>query len=187
MAGRATQIYLSHAATLRVGPDRLAEALRTVEITESVEDSKRIDAMTYPRIVISASGMATGGRVLHHLKAMAPAPRNTILFAGSQAAGTRGAIIVGGAKAVKIHGGYTPIRAQVAILENLSAHADAEELMEWLSKLKRPVRQTFVTHGEPVASDTLRRRIEERLRRSARVPEHGERVSLGREELPTTR
>jgi metallo-beta-lactamase family protein len=134
--------------------------------------------MTYPRIVISASGMATGGRVLHHLKVMAPDPRNTILFAGYQAAGTRGAAMIAGAQAVKIHGSYVPIRAHVAQLENLSAHADAGEILNWLQSFEHPVSETFITHGEPEAADALRLRIEEKLGWSCRVPDYRETVTL---------
>ena len=122
--------------------------------------------------------MATGGRVLHHLKRYAPDPRHTILFAGYQASGTRGADMVRGAKSVKIHGEYVPVRAEVDNLSMLSAHADADEIMAWLKGFQGPPRATFITHGEPAAADALRRRIEEELGWAARVPEHGERVVL---------
>lgn len=178
MASRATQVFLEHSEGLRLSPGEMASVCAAVETVESVADSRRVDAMTYPRIVISASGMATGGRVLHHLKVMAPDPRNTILFAGYQAAGTRGAAMVGGADAVKIHGGYVPIRAEVAQLENLSAHADAGEILHWLEGFEWPVRETFITHGEPLAADSLRHRIEETLGWSCRVPDFRDKVDL---------
>lgn len=180
MAGRATQIYLAAAEGMRLAPGELQAALRSVEAVETPEESKQVDGMSQPRIVISASGMATGGRVLHHLKAMAGNPRNTILFAGYQAAGTRGAAMVGGARSVKIHGSYFPIRAQVAQLENLSAHADANEILQWLQGFETPVSRTFITHGEPVAADALRLRIEEELNWNCRVPEYREAVTLER-------
>jgi metallo-beta-lactamase family protein len=144
----------------------------------SVEESKALSANPMPKIILSASGMATGGRVLHHLKRYAPDPRHTILFAGYQAGGTRGGDMVRGAKSVKIHGEYVPVRAEVDNLSMLSAHADADEIIAWLKGFARPPRATFVTHGEPDAADALRRRIEEELGWSARVPEHGERVPL---------
>jgi len=131
-----------------------------------------------PKVIISASGMATGGRVLHHLKLLAPDPKNTILFAGFQAGGTRGAAMTAGAERVKIHGSYVPVRAEVANLSMFSAHADADEIMAWLGNFARPPRRTFVVHGEPSASDSLRHRIEEELGWSAHVPEYREEVEL---------
>ncbi len=95
--------------------------------------------------------MATGGRVLHHLKHYAPDPRNTILFAGFQAGGTRGASMVGGADSIKIHGAYVPVRAEVKNLDMLSGHADADEILRWLRGFKSPPKMTFITHGEPAA------------------------------------
>jgi metallo-beta-lactamase family protein len=129
-------------------------------------------------VIIAASGMATGGRVLHHLKAFAGDARNTILFAGFQAAGTRGARLLAGETSVKIQGEYYPVRAQVAQIGNLSAHADADEIMGWLSSVPAAPRQVFVTHGEPAAADALRRRIAEQLHWSCRVPEYLEEVVL---------
>ena len=123
----------------------------------------RRDAEPMPKVLISASGMATGGRVLHHLKHYAPDPRSTILFAGFQAGGTRGAAMIDGAEQVKIHGDYVPVRAEVDNLDMLSAHADAGEILTWLRHFERPPKMTFITHGEPAASDALRHRIEEEL------------------------
>ena len=109
---------------------------------------------------------------------MRPNSRNTILFAGFQAAGTRGAAMVSGANAIKLHGEYIPVRAEVANLSMLSAHADADEIMRWLSNFEKPPRMTFITHGEPTASDVLRLRIQDQLRWSCKIPEHLERVDL---------
>ncbi len=111
-------------------------------------------------------------------KALATDTRNTVLFAGYQAAGTRGAAMLGGAPAVKIHGSYVPIHAEVAMLENLSAHADADEILTWLRGFRRVPRTTWVTHGEPVAADALRHRIEEGLGWNVRVPDYRETVIL---------
>lgn len=143
-----------------------------------VEESKALDRNVMPKVIISASGMATGGRVLHHLKHFAPNPANTILFAGFQAGGTRGAAIVGGATSVKIHGQYVPIRAEVANLQMLSAHADSDELLAWLRNFSQAPTRTYVTHGEPNASDALRRRIEEELKWDCEIPEHLEKAVL---------
>jgi metallo-beta-lactamase family protein len=129
-------------------------------------------------VIISASGMATGGRVVHHLKAFAPDRRNTILFAGHQAGGTRGAAILQGAASVRIHGEDVPINAEVAALDNLSAHADAAEIVTWLRGFTAPPAQTFVTHGEPAAADSMRARIERELHWPCRVPDYLETVVL---------
>jgi metallo-beta-lactamase family protein len=100
---------------------------------------------------------------LHHIKAYGPDPKNTILLSGFQAAGTRGAALLGGAREVKIHGQWVPIRAEVENLPMLSAHADADEILRWLGGFVRPPRRTFIVHGEPQASETLRTRIEGEL------------------------
>jgi metallo-beta-lactamase family protein len=178
MAGQATEVFLRHSAETHLDAGLYEMVARSATIVESVEESKRIDRMSVPRVIISASGMATGGRVVHHLKVLAPDPRNTILFAGYQAAGTRGATIVGGGKSVKIHGGYVPVRAEVASLDNLSAHADYVEILDWLRDFRSPPRNTFITHGEPVAADALRLRIEEALGWKCTVPDHGDSFTL---------
>jgi metallo-beta-lactamase family protein len=112
--------------------------------------------------------------VIHHLKAFGPDPKNTILFVGYQVPGTRGAALVAGARSVKIHGEYVPINAEVVAMNNVSAHADADEIMAWLRQFRSPPRRTFLTHGEPGAADALRHRIEEELRWDVRVPEYRE-------------
>lgn len=178
MASRATEVFLRHADALRVSGPAFREALAKVEIVESVRDSKRIDHMPYPRIIVSAGGMATGGRVLHHLKALAPDPRNTVFLAGFQVAGTRGADLAAGVGEVKIHGAYVPVRAEVVHLDAFSSHADYAEILGWLAGLPAPPRQVFVTHGEPAAADALRRRIGERFGWACRVPVYGERADL---------
>jgi len=122
--------------------------------------------------------MATGGRVVHHLKAFAPDARNTILFAGHQAGGTRGASIAGGAATVRIHGQDVPVRAEVAMLGTLSAHADAGEIVDWLRGFGAAPQQTFITHGEPAAADALRQRIERELHWNCRAPCYLESVPL---------
>ncbi len=138
-----------------------------------------MNEQAFPLVVISASGMATGGRVLHHLAAWAGDSRNTILFTGYQAGGTRGAAILGGATEVKIHGRMVPVRAQVALLDGLSAHADGDEILQWMRNFASAPRRTFVTHGEPASADALRRRIHEELGWYAEVPEYLQSVDLG--------
>jgi metallo-beta-lactamase family protein len=153
-------------------------AFDVAEYVHTPEQSKELDRAAIPKVIISASGMATGGRVLHHLKAYGPDRRSTILFAGYQAGGTRGAKMLAGAESVKIHGHYVPIRAEVDDLDMLSAHADADEIMGWLSHFKRPPKHTFVVHGEPDAADAMRARICEELGWSVSAPEHKEEVQL---------
>ena len=116
--------------------------------------------------------------MLHHLKAFAPDARNMVVLPGFQAAGTRGAALASGAAEIKIHGDYVPVRAEVVKMDSLSAHADYNEILEWLRGFKRPPRHTFVTHGEPAAADEMRRRIAESLGWQVSVPEFGEKVAL---------
>lgn len=142
------------------------------------EASKALDRDPMPKIIISASGMATGGRIVHHLKYYAPDRKNTVLFAGFQAGGTRGAAMTAGADSVKIHGQYVPVRAEIANLDMLSAHADASEILGWLQNLEAPPKTTFITHGEPDAADALRRRIEEKLHWNCSVPQYRDQIDL---------
>jgi metallo-beta-lactamase family protein len=179
MAARATDLLRAHPGETRLGADASAAVYGSAVITRSVEESKAIDRRVGPMIVISASGMATGGRVLFHLERFAPDHRNTVLFVGHQAAGTRGEALLRGERRLKIHGRYVTVRAEVVPLDGLSAHADQREILDWLAGFRRPPRQTFVTHGEPIPSDVLRRRIEEELGWPARVPEWMERIELG--------
>ena len=145
-----------------------------VRFVNSIDESKSLNRHTGPAIIISASGMATGGRVLHHLKIFAPNEKNLILFAGYQAAGTRGAALVGGAEAVNIHGESIPVRAEVAQFQSLSGHADRDQLVLWLKSAALPPRLVFVTHGDPSAAESLRQRIRRETSIEATVPEHGE-------------
>jgi metallo-beta-lactamase family protein len=177
MAADATRLYLHHAEEHRLSAEECAAMRREVTIVNTIEDSKRLNQLSFPSIIVSASGMATGGRVLHHIKAYAPGARNTILFVGFQAAGTRGASLVSGATEVKIHGEYVPVRAEIANLDTLSAHADRLQLLAWLDALPAP-RRVFVTHGEPVAADSLRLAIEERHGWPVTVPDFLESFEL---------
>jgi metallo-beta-lactamase family protein len=179
MAANTTALYHKHRKQHRL-TDEECELMHTAaRIVNSVEESQSLNDLRYPAVIISASGMATGGRVVHHLKAFAPGQRNTVLLAGYQAAGTRGAALAGGAKEIKIHGKYVPVKAEVVNLGSLSAHADREELLAWIGALPRAPKRVFVTHGEPVAADTFRRAIEEKYRWPASVPEHLQAVELG--------
>lgn len=184
MAASAIRIFQRHPEEHGLSAAECEEVCSVARATESVEESKELTRMRYPRIIISASGMATGGRVLHHLKALAPDPRNTILFTGHQAAGTRGAAMMRGARSIKIHGHYVPVHATVDVLDNLSAHADAVEILDWLFHFETPPRKTFIVHGEPEAADALRLRIEEALGWSVHLPEYREQVDLDATRTP---
>ena len=178
MAAGATRVYADHPDEHRLSREEYQAVTGVARIVSSVEESKRLNDLRMPAVIVSASGMASGGRVLHHLKAFAPDRRNTVLFAGFQAAGTRGAAMVAGAQTIKIHGQYVPIRAEVASLDAMSAHADRDELLAWVGALPAPPQRVFVTHGEPVAADALRQAIEERHRWPCTVPEYRETVEL---------
>ncbi|HET9208636.1 MAG TPA: MBL fold metallo-hydrolase [Burkholderiaceae bacterium] len=159
MARTATQLYLRHRGLLRVAPGEAQSLTHGVTLVETPQQSQRLTHSRWPKVVISASGMATGGRVLHHLKAMAPNPRHHIVFPGFQVAGTRGARMVAGEREVKIHGEYIAIKADVSQLDGLSGHADSDGILLWLSHFQRHPRATYVVHGEPGAADALRFRI----------------------------
>lgn len=178
MAIDASHIFCRHRQDHRLSPEQCEEACGVAHYVRETEESKRLTRDAMPKIIISASGMATGGRVVHHLKQYAPDPRNLILFAGFQAAGTRGAAMVAGAPTIKIHGEQIPVNAEVANLSMLSAHADADEIMRWLKGITKPPRMTFITHGEPSASEALRKRIEDELDWQCTIPVQGERVAL---------
>jgi metallo-beta-lactamase family protein len=178
MAQDVSDVFCRDTKDQRLAADECRQTCAVARFVRSVEDSKALTANPMPKVIISASGMATGGRVLHHLKQYAPDPRNTILFAGFQAGGTRGAAMLAGAESVKIHGRYVPVHAQVKLLDSLSAHADADEILRWLHGFRVSPRMTFVTHGEPAASDALRHRIEEELGWPCTVPDHGQHCEL---------
>ena len=143
-----------------------------------IRDSREVQESSQPSIVISASGMATGGRVLHHLTHTLPHPRNTVLFAGYQAVGTRGRLLVDGARSVRIHGRDVAVGARIENIDSMSAHADQAEMLRWLRGFKAPPRLTFLVHGETRPMDTLKARIEEELRWDVRTPGHLERVEI---------
>lgn len=151
------------------------ERFRTVA---SGAESKDLTGSRMPAIIISSSGMATGGRVLHHLKASLPDARNTVLFVGYQAAGTRGRALVDGARTVRIHGEEVPVEATVTQLETMSAHADSTEILRWLGGFRKPPSQTFLVHGEPVAMEALKGLMADKLGWESMMPEHRQTVQL---------
>jgi metallo-beta-lactamase family protein len=174
MASDVTGLYLRFRAWHRLSEGECRQMSQVATFVQSVEESKELNQHTGPIIVISASGMLTGGRVLHHLTAFGPDPRNAILLPGFQSPGTRGAALRDGAKAVTVHGASVPIGADVLTFDALSAHADAHELTRWLAAAApRPQRVTLV-HGEPQAAEALRLRLRAELGVSAEVADHGE-------------
>lgn len=178
MAVNATKLLAQHMDDHRLDKESCYAACNIATYVNTPEDSRTIDTYHMPMIIISASGMATGGRVLHHLKAFAPDERNTILFTGYQAGGTRGARILNGERSVKIHGNNVNIRAQVDIIDTLSAHADAKEILAWLENFKTPPKMVFITHGEYQASIELKQRIEDHLHWQCIIPDYLQKVTL---------
>jgi metallo-beta-lactamase family protein len=178
MAVDATEIFNLYHGEHRLSADQCRALFRTAHMVNSIEQSRALNEAKGPMVILSASGMASGGRVVHHLKAFAPKANNTILFVGFQAAGTRGAAMLDGAESIKIHGEYIPVRASVELISNLSAHADYAEILAWLGGFEQPPKKTFIVHGEPVAADSMRRHIEEKLHWQVEVPEYLQTVTL---------
>lgn len=184
MSASATRLYARHKEDHDLDMKRLDEAHRNALATRSFSlvqgrgGSKALDQQEGPAIIISASGMATGGRVLHHLAQYLPDPNSSVVFAGFQAAGTRGRRLQDGAKEVKIHGHMVPVRAHIESIGGLSAHADASEIIRWLRGFKRPPRKTFVVHGEPDAAEALKERIVRELGWDVVIPTYKEAVEL---------
>lgn len=182
MAAEALRFYgnRSHELDADARPARgEVSAFYTTRLTtiQTSEQSQALAASTAPSIIVSASGMATGGRVLHHLKTTLPDKRNTVLFVGYQAAGTRGRQLVDGAPAVKIHGTMVPVEARIERIDSMSAHADAAEITRWLQTAPAPT-ATYLVHGEPGPMAALKARIENELGWTVHMPEHGETVEL---------
>ncbi len=184
MAIKAVQVFLKHSEEFT--PETKAEIAKygsplnwsNFYFDSTQDDSKKINESKYPMIIVSSSGMVTGGRVLHHLMQRLPDPKNLVLFIGFQAPGTRGFTIKNGADSVKIFGEDVPIRAQVAALEEFSDHADTPELLEWLHTFKRAPQQTFLVHGEPDAASQLRNAITEALHWNVQVAAYRQKVLL---------
>ncbi len=141
-------------------------------------ESQQVNDLRYPAIIISASGMATGGRILHHLKLRLPDPRNTVLFVGFQSNGTRGQLLKEGAKEIKIHGEMVPVRAQIRAMESFSGHADSDEILRWLKTFKEAPKLTFIVHGESGASQALEKQIQKELGWETHIPDYLESVKL---------
>lgn len=178
MATNATELLYRHKSEHKLAERDFEQAFAAVTYVREVEESKALSANRYPKVILSASGMATGGRVLHHIAAFAPDHRNTLLFSGFQAAGTRGRKLLEGAREVKMFGQWIPVNAEVAELPMLSAHADSDELLQWLLGFGQAPKRLFIVHGEPDASEGLRERVQRELNWLATVPLQGQEFEL---------
>jgi metallo-beta-lactamase family protein len=181
MANDALRFYTARVSEL--DPDMRPEqkgisafATARFHLVTSPRQSKELTASRKPAIVISASGMATGGRVLHHLAAALPDPRHTVLFVGYQAVGTRGRLLVDGAREIKIHGRHIPVAARIARNDSMSAHADRGEIAKWLGTLPKPPARVCLVHGEEGPMDALRALVTDRFGWKPYMPAHGERI-----------
>jgi metallo-beta-lactamase family protein len=178
MAEDASDLYCKHSAEHRLSIETCKLMCKVAQYVKSPNESKALDQQQSPKVIISASGMATGGRVLHHIKAFVSDRRNTVLFTGYQAAGTRGQALVRGVDKIKIHGEYHPVRAEIVMQDSLSAHSDYSETLEWLKQFNKPPKKVFLTHGDQLAADALRQKIEQQLGWKCEIPTYLERVSL---------
>jgi metallo-beta-lactamase family protein len=177
MAIKAIQVFLKHSEDFTPETKALIAKYGSplqwpgVSFDSTKEESKRINDTTYPQIIVSSSGMITGGRILHHLIRRLPDPRNTVVFIGFQAPGTRGALLKAGANSIKMFGQVVPVRAEIVAFEQFSDHADTPELLEWLKTFKAAPQVTYLVHGEPAAAEALCDAIEEQMHWNVRVAE----------------
>ncbi|QCO98523.1 MBL fold metallo-hydrolase [Arthrobacter sp. 24S4-2] len=178
MAIDASGMYQRHPDEHRLKQREYEDMYKVAKMTRTVDDSKLLNLRGGPMVIISASGMLTGGRILHHIAAYGSDPKNAIILSGYQAGGTRGAALAAGQRQLRIYGEDVRIRAEVIQMESLSAHADSDGLIEWMKAAEREPRMTYITHGEPDASDALRARIKRELGWRVRVPEHLESISI---------
>ena len=173
MAVKTTDLFDQHIGEHRLSAKEARALTQGATMVSSTDASKALASRRGPMVILSASGMATGGRVLHHLAHHAGNHRNMIILTGYQAPGTRGATFASGARSVRIHGRDVVVNAEVAQLESASAHADSDQLLQWLRAMPSQPGQVYLVHGERNASDALRMRISHELGWRALVPEHG--------------
>lgn len=178
MADKVTDLYRKFIDEHKLGDDVCRKICADATFIKSIEESKALNMQKGPMIIISASGMLTGGRILHHLQAFGEDPKNIILLVGFQAAGTRGYDLAHGEKMIKFFGYHHQINAEVENFDFLSAHADQRGLLDWLGSAKTKPRKVFLSHGEPHAADLLRRKIEEELKLETIVAEDNQLIEL---------
>lgn len=179
MAISVEAVYRRHPEEHRLSAEEVRRLYDLAIPIHTIDDSKLLNLRGGPMIIISASGMLTGGRILHHLQAYAPDERNAIVLSGYQAGGTRGARLMSGERTLRVFGSAVDVAAEVVAIDSMSAHADADGILNWMRAAPSAPDAVYVTHGEPASADTLRLRIERELGWRARVPEHGEEVALG--------
>lgn len=178
MAKQVTELYEKYSSDHKLTKAESKEIFSSIKIISSIEESKALNENKGPMIIISASGMLTGGRILHHLDTYGDNPDNILLLAGFQAEGTRGYDIAHGERRIKFHGTYHQLRLKVVQFDFLSAHGDQKDLLDWLSSIPSPPRRVFITHGEALAADSFRKKIIEDLNFNAFVPRDGEIINL---------
>ncbi len=178
MATNVTDLFCEFKSQHKLTEKECDDMCGVVHYVKSVEESKSLNLKHGPMIIISASGMATGGRILHHLKAFAPDPRNTIILAGFQASGTRGRQIQDGFKEIKIHREFIPVRATVRSLENISAHADSKEIVHWLKESQVHPKAVFITHGEPSSAEALSEKVKAEFGWNTFIPKQDQEFTL---------
>ncbi len=178
MSISASELLCKYHNEHRLNDDICGLVCEVAKYVRDVEESKSLDRLNVPSIIISASGMATGGRILHHLKHYIGDYKNTILFVGYQAGGTRGRKLVDGAREIKIHGEMLAVKAEIIELNNISAHADYEEILTWLGNFKNPPKKTFITHGDIEAATSLQEKIITKFGWKTNIPEYLQREDL---------
>ena len=178
MAIKATSVYNHFHKEHKLTSEQCAAIDEGTQYVKTMEESTLLISKVMPAIIISASGMATGGRVLHHLKSLLPDDKHTIAFLGYQAAGTRGEALINGAARIKLHGEYVPVRAKILNLDCFSAHGDYQDIIDWIKQGQTLPKKIFITHGEPKASDVMRCHLKEQLGAEATVAEYLQQVQL---------
>lgn len=178
MATDATQIFLQNSQQHRLSRKETIDVCRTAHYVRTVDESIALDQDKNPSIIISASGMATGGRICHHILNTASNPNNTLIFCGYQAGGTRGDRIVKGETEIKVLGEIVPIRAKVVQLNSMSAHADYQDMLQWLSYLSVAPKKIFIAHGESESANALKQSIHDRFGWPCNIPDYLDRVRL---------
>lgn len=178
MATDVTELYETFYDDHKLNPEETHELINSVEYVHSASESKELNQKSGPMIILAGSGMLTGGRILHHLRAFGDDSKNTILLVGYQAVSTRGADLVKGAKSLKVHGHYIPISAKVKQLDIFSAHAGQDELINWLASAEKESDTVFLIHGDPEESDCLRRKLTEKFSSKIYVAEHMQSITV---------